>query len=291
MVEQKRQTELDLFGEILTNCVEFARQDFSVGLVLHDGVQDEHLQAGRMFQPDEESRRWAMSQDSLPGDLAIKAVAVNKQRILLEIAPVDLERAREVLLDRGVPASIHPAQICNAFGTPVARRMSEHIGNAAQGISPRQLWAIPWTRPQLCAIAIQVFDAIYTASACSIEGMEDAEGGGSVATQQSMQMRMSIQLQLQQEQRPVLLLEGRTDLLTVQRQELRGIMGLQHRVLRMTPDELETWAANEAAKPGGARKVYDAIVFAMAGRIRAVRPSFNWREARQHARRLIAQSQ
>lgn len=83
-------------------------------------------------------------------------------------------------------------------------------------------------------------------------------------------------------------LEGRPDLLQVQRLELQGIMGLQSRVLQMTPDELERWAHSECEKPGGAQKVYSVIVFTLAGRIRRVQPSLNWREARAKARWLIA---
>lgn len=290
MVDQKNQTELDLFGEILSNGVEFARQGFASDLMLHDGVQDEYFPAGEMFQTDESGRRWILSQDSLPGDLAIKAVAVDCRNLFLEISPVDLSAAGEALEERRIAAEFLPVQLRTTAGRRIAVRMSASEGNPEHGISPRQLWAIPWKdRRQDCELAIRAFDAVYTAGAY-LSGELDmgATLPAASSPRPEMQMRMSIQLQLQQEQRPVLLLEGRPDLLQVQRLELRGIMGLQNSVLQMTPDELERWAHGECQKPSGARKVYSVIVFTLAGRIRRVQPSLNWREARTKARRLIA---
>ena len=71
--------DFDLLGGQLFEAVKFARSDFDSAAKLFDHVRNENLAASEMFYADR--LRWFMVGDSLPGDVSVKALGVDRRAL------------------------------------------------------------------------------------------------------------------------------------------------------------------------------------------------------------------
>lgn len=296
--------ELDLLGGQLVLALQFMEAGFDTSKVLQDGVRSAELPAGDIFE--KRGPRWFMRNDSLPGDLTVKAIGVDDGGVYLETALPDTEEVAEVIVKQMLPLAYRGGQIVDtttdrvlATVTYGPRRGDKRARSDKEfdRLAPRCLWTIPRTDdPIRKTAAIRLADAIYSAGAFELEGLEDeAVSAGpvtSVAMVQRMSMEMGLHLQqrLAIEQRPLLALEMAPRL--EQRLEIRQLLALEHRILHMRPDQILEYVAKDAS-PEGLRRALHVFHFVLAGQIkRGLKErdgrDISWKDARRLARQVTS---
>lgn len=278
--------EYDLLGEQLFVTVDFARHNFDLSRKYADVMRaGDVISAANMFR--KEGRRWFMNNDSLPGDLVLKAIAVDKQQLFVELAPLNEAEVTDALEKAKVPVTYHAGDRC--FRGPKRRQLIRLTSTQqAKDMAPRCMWIISWTRlgVEQLQLAIRTVDALHTAGIFSQEGLE-VEGAGPIISSAhipTLRLELALQQRLQIEQRPYLSQrpEGRLEM----RLEIQQIMALQIRVLRMTATELEAWAMEDLSEQGQREKIR-VMQFVLAGKIKKVMPAgTTWKQTREMAWRL-----
>ncbi|MCX6702067.1 MAG: hypothetical protein NTX96_02665 [Candidatus Zambryskibacteria bacterium] len=283
--------ELDLLGEQVMLALRFQESGFDPELELQDEVENQTARARILFSDSD--GRWFMRSESIPGHLGIKAIAVDQENLYLETSPIKVEDVRRAIVDRMLPFTFQDDGFVDVttgkqliFLGPVTKPEIEELGL-------RRLWTIPTHDLDGLrrSMVVRMVDTIYSVDAYEVEEVEVSSVP--VISQASVQ-RLSQQLQigLQQrmllEQRPVLSLSTRTtgEQTQIQTLELRQIMALNHQLLRMGADELPDFFSRFIEKHGEKAALRVAI-FAVAGKVKAAKPSLSWREARQVARKLL----
>lgn len=276
--------EMDILGDQLMATLAFARSGFNPETELQDAVHDEAILAGKMFYKS--GKRWFMVQDSLPGDINLKAIAADADGILLETAPLNGKKVAEALWEEKVAANFRDDRFLSLNDAELARLVPARR-KLPKKIAPRQLWTIPWSKlsEHDQQLAVEVMDTISSADAyeqaAPLSGVNLSAAG--MLAKPSLDLRMDLRQMLELEQRPIL--TGRLDTSL----ELQGIMAIQHKLLTMTQDEIEAWAAAEVQKPDGERRVRNILVFVMARRIRDAMPErkMSWKQLRAAARKIL----
>jgi hypothetical protein len=284
----------DLLYEILWNAFFFAFGKYDGEQKFDDPVTSTKCSGAELFTKTR--TRWQMRFDSLPGDPHIKAIAVDDKAIYLETSPLDGARLPDVL------SELSPRPVFNT-----ASRTFQHDGAhlaiispdkayAPNGLAARCLWTIPW--PKLSQrqreLAITLADTIYSKNAFLGAGYAGDDDGGSVSATLADQEKPGLRLELSMlqtlrlEQRPELSLETemRPEQVQVQRQELRQILAIQQRILRMDRDEMTAYFAQL-----GEKEALRVSTFVLAGRIKdaalSVGRTIEWKEARRVARTML----
>ncbi len=279
--------ELDLLGDLLTSALKYRESGFDGDVVLHDETTQSDLKAKDMFA--KQGERYFMRQESIPGDLAIKAIAVDKNGVYLETAPLNAEEISLVIVDEMMPISfasdgffkdIHTQKILISVSKPV--KPEKELGmrcmiTALLGdLSSRQQ-----------KMSIEVLDLLYTRGCFSVEDEETV----SAPTSQRIVQRLELGLQqkLSAEQRPLFLLgayaaaQGRTELRT----DLLALLSLEHRILTMDGDELLDFIVEYVGK-NGVERTKNILLFTIAGRIKRTMPKLTWKDARSLAKKMSA---
>lgn len=284
---------LGLLGRQLAAALAFAKSGFDPAVVLDDAVTGEQKPAAEMFE--QKGRRWFLRADSMPGDLALKAIAVTDVSLLIETAPVRPEALAQLVADSDVPLVWNDVDAF-AFGDNrkhacyLHRRPGKVTVDGRTVRVTRSLWTIPHKRgttgPATMAavwLADRAFEDYVYDDEQTVVDMLDA---GSAAAPQSQRREMRVELGFQQqlalEQVPVLTLGERLE----QRMELAGIMALQRKLLSMTDDQVAVWVASDPSEEGQ-RRALNVLVFVLAGKIRSARPDVTWKEARAAARKAV----
>lgn len=276
--------ELDILGDQLTATLAFAKSGFNPETELRDAVHDEAILAGKMFY--KVGKRWFMQQDSLPGDINLKAIAVDANGILLETAPLLGAKVASALWEEQLAANFRDDRFVSLNDTQIATLVPTRRKLPKQ-VAQRQLWSIPWSKlgEHDQQLAIEVMDVVSSASAYEpVIQMADVDVSSAVMLgKPSLDLRADLQQLLALEQKP--LLAGRTE----QTMELQAIMSLQYRLLSMKPEELEAWTTAQLAKPDGEKRVRNIFVFVMAGRVRQAMPErkITWKQARILAKKIL----
>ncbi len=282
--------EMDLLGELLLQTIRFLDSGFNMDLILHDETLLADIPAKEMFT--ETDGRWFMRGESIPGDLALKAIAVDADGLYLETGPIDTERVREVIIEEMQPflldASARSLQDVHTGRTLISisetAQPEKELG--ARCLVTVNLKEASDVRRQ---IIIRLLDLLYTRG-CFTSG-EDEEAATALPTSQQMVQRLQLGLQqkLVAEQRPLLSLKikMRDEMRDELRTELQAILGLQFRILAMGPEELLDFLVEYITKHGeeSARNI---LLFTLAGKIKHVMPKLTWKEARRLARKLPA---
>ncbi len=288
--------EMDLLGAQLLLALSFQESGFDPELELQDEIGSEKVRARELFSKSD--GRWFMRAESIPGHLALKAIAVDESGLYLETSPVKAGEIRDLIVDRMLPFVARlEGETCLGFDDVTTSKELVTLGPATkpeiEGLGLRCLWTVSTAKIDSVRrhAAIQMIDAVFSVDAYHVEEMEvDAAGINSVGAAQRLAQTLQIGLQqkLRMEQRPVLSLSIgiKGDQIQAQTLELRQIMALNRRLLQMGPEELPRFF-NDYIQRHGEKAALHVAIFAVAGKVKAARPGLSWKEARQVARKLM----
>jgi len=93
--------EFDLLGNLLVETLRFRDSSFDENLVLADETTQSRVKAMEMFYRS--GTRYFMRQESVPGDLSIKAIAIDGDGLYLETSPLDSDQIRNGHHRRNAP--------------------------------------------------------------------------------------------------------------------------------------------------------------------------------------------
>jgi hypothetical protein len=270
--------EFGLLGQQLLLALRFAEHGFDRDELFECRVTQNMIPGKELFRAN--GKRFFMAPDSLPGHLAIKAIALNAHDILLETSKIDAAEANEHLQTEGLPVVLKQDGAWKD-GKPFIR-FKFASGRGKHG-ADRCLWVIPWSKSRAAdrQLMLYVADLVYNADAYQTEGVDlPTEPVTSVQGVQKMELRLNLELQqrLDVEQRPDLSLE----------MELRPevMLAMVQRIKKMTPDELLAEAMKDPS-PAGQRKFLNYIVCTLAEPVVKTNPGMTYAEARKRIRRLI----
>lgn len=287
-------SDLELWGKCIQNALIFARSSFDIGVELQDWVcSAEIVRTGELFE-EFSSGRWFLRQDSIPGDVNVKALGVDRQRLMVETTPVDIPLLRDAVAQTNLLLRIFDDRITSGTGKELVTLRDQQDADAEKHLDARELWDMTWhtLSDDELLLAVRALDLIYRANTfCESQpgDSSDVANAAAVMGKREMRLEMNIQMQLQLEQRPLLAL--RVETRPEQRMQLQQVMGLQQALLHMDELELTAWIANQLTKPGGEKRAYSALVFTLAGKI-ARTPAgreMTWPQRRRMARQLMAQ--
>lgn len=292
--------EFDLLGEQLVAARALRESGFDPALTVRDAITDANVPAGEMF--DQIGIRWFMRGDSLPGHVAIKAIAVDRDGIYLETAPPDEEKVRAIIEVNMFALAYNHTKglvIDTSTGKPLVV-ITTHIQKptgAMKELAPRVMWTIPGSASAVRTEAVIRFaDAIFSGDAFNLDEDSSEPAPETATLHQAQELTLKLQLGLEQrlsiEQRPLLSLS--TEVRGEQRQELqlqiRQMLSIEQRFLRMTHEELLAHAAKDTS-PEGQRRMQKIFQFVLAGKVKRAmaeqHPDMPWRDARRIARKLI----
>lgn len=289
-------SEYDLLGDQLMLALRFAESGFKLDLKVMDEVAArEEVATGEVFR--EITGRYFMRPESIPGNLAIKAIAIDKERLLLETAPLDVAKTRAMMVEEMMPLAFsdNGEGIIDITTTqPIIRFTKEMPDVLKKDMAPRCLWSINW--PGLNAArrkAVVTFaDRVYSQETFLDDPSQDAAETSHTMqgpVSQSLQLNLGLQNRLDMEQRPILALAtvqmATLEATTRLELQIQPLLALQNLILRMSAEELAAFAAKDLS-PEGQRKTHRILIFVLSGRIKRIRPEMNWKEARKMARRL-----
>jgi hypothetical protein len=279
--------ELDLLGDLLTEALKFRDSGFDKELVLRDETTISDITAKDMFR--EIDGRWFMRQESIPGDLSVKAIAVDGDGLYIETAPLNDKFAKEVIVEEMLPVlfntkecnfvDIHKQQILVSLSEP--KKLEKDLG-------ARCLWTVllqdvSEIRRQTI---IKLIDLFYSRGCFEAEGDEELIAA---PISQAMVQKLSLGLQqrLVQEQRPLLSLKNQLNVSgqLQLRTELRMLLTIERRIVSMQPEELLDFVVDYVSEHGEER-TKNILLFTIAGKIKRTIPKLTWKEARKLARKV-----
>jgi hypothetical protein len=281
--------ELDLLGDLLMETLKFLDSGFDGSLVLRDETTISDIAAKEMFAESE--GRWFMRQESIPGDLSIKAIGVDADGLYLETGPLDIPKVTEVVVEEMLPFAFDASGL--AFKDMHTGKELVTVSKPVQvekELGFRSLLTVPLkdiSNTRRDAI-IKLLDLLYGRGCFMVE---QEEGMISVPTSQQIVQRLQLGLQqkLMAEQRPLLSLKAAVQ--DVQRGELRTelqmLLSLERRILSMGPETLLDFLVEYVTKNGEAR-AKNILLFTIAGKIKHTMPKMSWKEARELARKVTA---
>lgn len=296
--------EFDDIGTILTNALAFRRSSFAGGTNFLDPIAAGEQVPGHVMFTSTEGR-WFLRYESLPGIVAMKAVAVDVDGIYLETAPVPAKDLTEIIRKSKLPlrVSTDGTQIIASSSKQPVVIITRTTVDLEGFTETRELWTIPVGGLQDIHVqhAIRLADLVYTKN---VYETGEEEPAGEDDGQPTMRMQLGFQQQLQMSQRPMLAqrleqkteqrleqkteqkLETTTEMRTEMRMELRQILALQYQILHMTEEELIAFATKDTT-PTGQKRTLGILIFVLAGRVKNLKPALTWKEARRIARKSV----
>ena len=288
---------LDILGEQLLRAVRFMEAGFEDS-IMHDTVLAEDVPAHVLFlqkTTEAQTPMWVMRNESIPGHFSVKSIAVDPTTLYIETAPLDPEKTQEVVAG-WEPAIKVLASNGRSFVDVATSKTIAWVGKVVTikhgtgKLAPRALWKIDlkMLNGKERETAIAFIDTLFTEDAFDLVGMEQESGHWSApAKGHQIELRLQLQLlhQLKLEQRPMLALGIAGSIAIDTRLELQALLSLQGVILRMTPDQLESFVA-EYAEKHGVRDAERMMLFVLAGRVKREAPELTWKAARRIARQL-----
>jgi len=283
--------ELDLLGSLLIEALKFRDSGFDENIVLMDRVTNSELKASELFNPD--GQRHFVRYESLPGDLTIKAVAVDAEGLYVEVSPLDLAQVKAVISEEMLPTSFVSDEgvFCDVHSTDVLMTVSVP-SRPDKELGFRSLITIPLvalsSRKQ--EVLVEILDALYVNGGFTSEEVDEeiSSTRSSPGQPQGIRIELNLQHRLMTEQRPLLSLTNRqrydgTTKLTL---EFQQVLSLSHRILNMNEEQLFAFATEYAGKHGeqGAKSV---LLFALAGKVKSAFPKLPWKASRKLAGKLL----
>lgn len=281
----------DLLGEQLLLAYRFVNSGFDKSLEGYDVINNEECQMGAIFE--KQNGKWYLGYDSLPGDMSIKAIAVDASAIYLETGLLDSERVINVLVDNMSPFGYDSENNC-FMDLSKNEKIIDIIQSSDDDDYPgdlmqRSMWILPIMSDKVRMMAmLRLADEIYSSSAYEVESVSEAK-----VDKMSLKVNLEFQQKLGLEQRPILSLNQslKVEQKLETRLEIKQIMAISMKLLRMNEAELIEFAAQDASKTGQKRTI-NIFLFALAGKFKPVLEkqrgyTITWKEARKYARRSI----
>lgn len=293
--------DFGILGRQLMAAIEFARSGFDASVMLDDSITGCQMRTGDMFE--QKGRRWFLKQDSLPGDLNVKAVAITESSLIFETAPVDPNEANQLAQDKKLSLRWDKAEAFKygdhrQHACYLHRRQSSLKVDGQTVSVLRSLWTIPCkrgvTNPSVMAavaLADLVFEqGVYEEAPMIADALSTSDESASVSAASpsvsrgpnSMRLELDFQQQLVLEQVAL----ASMSLQTEQRTELRYLMAMQRRLYGMNDEEILAWVTSDPSREGQ-RRALNVLVFAVAGKIKSAQPDISWKQARAAARAAV----
>lgn len=296
--------DFDVLGTQLVLAYQFFKSNFNGEDIVADAIEGQQVALKSIFI--EKAGRWFMKNESVPGDISIKAIALDKDNLYLETSLLDLDAVRHIIADEMLPFK-HSVAKHGFIDTSSQKKLISVVNaNARQalmlgGMDQRCLWTIPWHKEEKRNLAcIYLADCIFSANAFR------ENPGVSINTNvhrqddvQKLEMRLNLELQQKMliEQRPVLSLRisQETELQTRTELQLQVLpmLALEARINRMTEAEVIEYFTKDLTTDGQ-KKATRVIAFIMARKIKnslaKQGKTVTWKAARRIARQLIFRS-
>ncbi|MBU4314932.1 hypothetical protein KJ673_00835 [Patescibacteria group bacterium] len=290
---------MDLLGDILYACYDFAHAGFDLEMVIADSINQRDTSARQMFT--RAGKFWVMQEQCMLADPAIKACGVNDRVLFIETAPIDKEEALALIKDVELPIVLEniesTGKVLLKRGVSKQRVLARtHLVHNFTGsdeleqLSPRMIWRINWkelTDDSFYQI-VRLLDLAYSGYIWDMEGLEEFS---EAPQSQVLEQRLDLQLRMQMEQRPLLCLTQ--DLgQRIELQQNLSLLFAMVRELRQIDDE-QTLAAYLVAyqERYGAIALQAFIVFNLASKVKRIMETQSgqpttWKTARDTARKI-----
>ncbi len=301
-----REHELDHLGTQLLIARDFFNSGFTADVEVEDPIRNEKIRVSEMFvRPEAEEQPWLMAEASLPGVLAIKAVGISTDGVLLETAPLDVVRVNAILEERGLAFTFKkggfysirgPKKCVISVSHPAEVAVEQIEGEEQLTVGPRCLWIMRLKDLTLVqqATIISLADAVYAENAFVEEEVElDASGSaGSVGQVRAMVQRLeqTFQLRLMLEQKPVLMMAQKMGMRGEMQQQLQvtQLFALQRQMLAAATDEQTVIRLfQEITAKLGQKRLMDAIIWTLAGKLVQANPKLTYKAARAVVRKKL----
>lgn len=286
--------QFGLFGEILFLIERFIESGFDEKAVYNDPVSKDSLSGEMIFYKSD--GYWYLRYESLPGNLAVRAIGFDDKQLYLETGTWVDEGLKQVLDAENLrycPLREGGAEIKNASGQTMlhsAKSVIPKIGEAM--LHPRMLCTAPFgqldrdNRQEIIAFLDKLFDA----GAWSNPDPEasGAEMGNVPVDQKQVQlMSMNLIQALEMEQRPMLRLVRLRKMRLTQQQNLAMLFVNQNQILTAIDQGNEAKLADiiiDCQKRFGTRGTDNLTIFVRAGMYKKQYPKLDWPAARRYAR-------
>lgn len=293
--------DFDVLGSQILLAYQFFKSSFKGEEIVIDTIEDQQVELRSVFT--EKDGRWFMKNESVPGDISIKAIALDKDNLYVETSLLDLNAVRQVIADEMLPFKHSVAKHGFIDTSSQKKLISVASANAKQtlmlnGMDQRCLWTIPWHKDEKRILAcIYLADCIFSANAFrenpGVSINTNVRRPGDV---QKLEMKLNLELQQKMliEQRPVLSLnisqktemQARTEL----QLQVLPMLALEARIGKMTEAEVIEYFTKDLTADGQKRAT-SVIAFIMARKIKnslAIQGKIvTWKAARRIARQLI----
>lgn len=274
---------MDYLALLLMEVAKFVGTNFDRKQIFTDHVMLENLAGGDMFYFTK--GRWFVRNDSLPGDPVLKAIAFDKKTIFLETSPFNITKLAETLGSMEKEYLFIPASktIADSHGRTLLKYTQSTTPEIdGHTLDKRMTITIPLEQTQFEGILL--IDRLWSVNSFLSPDEDDIQTVTQVQKME-LKLRMDLRLMLHLEQRPYLLLDQKLD--NRQEMQLQGILSLQHSLLSLSSADLEQKIV-ELVTHRGEKEAIRVLDFILAGKVKKVRPTLTWRDARQIAKRMVS---
>ncbi|MFH0831139.1 MAG: hypothetical protein V1895_03705 [Parcubacteria group bacterium] len=293
--------ELGLLGSQLALAMRFRAGGFDKNdEVVECQVTHDKVPIRELF--NQEGSVWVMRPDSVPGYVAIKAIAVSERKLMLETAPIDWEAFRTAISEANLPF------VCDGETGKVSMSMDRenrrfkpvlYISKPMQPpkpsedgerLLPRVLWKfyIDENTPRQRQLVLQLADTAGEQD--TFIELPGTVASSTIAEASSMRPEIRLDMRLMQtlalEQVPIMCLGMELKPELQLKQELRGVMLMQNarRLTRMKSADAYAYV-QDVGRALGEDMAYRLLVYAVAGKVKEHAPGLTWKQARSIARR------
>lgn len=282
--------DFGILGEMLIIAYRFQKSRFMNNTVSDPVAGGAKVELHTLFVRDAASKKWILRQESVPGDLNIKAIAVDATRIYVETSLVDRNKIEDLTTTYGRGLHHMNGAVRNGKrGRIVVSLADDNLRES------RSLWFI-WTTgikedSALSGIAI-VDGALIEETFVPQEQETATEVTLPTSTKVALKQVQTMNLvqTLIQEQTPQMLLRTEGQMRPEMALQMQGIFALGQNLLRMTPEERLKLALSDPSPEGQARFLRISH-FALTGQVKKVTAAggstITWATARKIAWKLI----
>lgn len=292
---------LGLWGRQISNAIEFAESGLDNSREFECAVTGERVTGAVLF-PGTSKRRY-MRPASIPGDLALKAIAVEMKYLFLEMAPPNVNDLKAIIIREMLPLQYRAKEgrVIDATTrmTLAYHSRSEVPTHDGVQLLQRVLWVSTiGEERRRTEMFVRLLDLMQKEDAFLDRALVMPRRLPPLPPPKSPEPprgpRLTLELQQRQvitiEQRPKLALEQRPELGTKMRMttelQLRQMFVLEQRALRMTPDEIIQMILDNPTIAGH-RMVERLLFLGVTRAVKNAQPSLSWREVRALVRRVL----
>lgn len=277
------QFEFDILGDLLSVAIKYLDSGFQDDLVLHDGVTNTDVMAKHLFY--DRDGRYFLRDESVPGDLSIKAIAIDDNGLYLETSSIKSEDVSSLLSEEMIPLQFIDGNLVDIHKYQQIILVSKPE-KPSEEFDMRCLLSVPFKKISVKQrdTAIRMLDLMFTRNCFESEEDEIFHE----PTSQKLRLKLGLQQKLALEQRPYLSLLGKLSAKVELSPQLGAMLSLECKMMSMTKEELLEFILKHASQHGEER-TKQLLFFALAGRIKRVAPKvLTWKQARKLAKTMAS---